>query len=327
MRIMRSLVILLFTFHALLGNKAFADQQMASDTSYSSGLYRSQLGYRDNGILGLLNVTAGFVTAQKDYSTYLVYDEDGNEHPLEQNKRLEHTLLAGLEVQTSMLGLYISGNYMLSDSPLRSYGYSLGADFSPNNGISLIEISYTKMAQHAPESFVVNPDTFETIHLPSLVHADEIKLTYTQAVNEIVKYEIEASTVHREEERPRSYGLGLALAVGLSDHLFLKQGIKKYWDVHQELKTDRGYFDLASADVELAYEPIYNAYISASYGFQFEAEQDPRNKLEKHDGCEFFGLSAGYKKDSTAYRLLLLESLPKQAHPELTIGIGSTYFF
>jgi hypothetical protein len=301
---------------------AMADEQVSLDASLNESP-SVRASYRHNGILNALNLSALLNTTYADYTEYLIYNNVGEPSKLGY-KTVEVSTGMGAELQLPMVTLYANGGGLLNNSPMRSYGYSVGGDFSPNQQLTVIGLQHSYLLRKTPSSWVARPDDFKMVLLPSTVHATEERIKFTQALNENVKIGVDLMTVLHKDARPRSYGVAVKLGVAITDSVYFKQVTTKFWDSEQKLNYDRGYFRLDHTDLELGYEPTYNLLLSAAYSFQLEGEFDPRSNKYKSVGSNGVAGGIRYATGNYEYRMNLTVFKPETETTKLSLGLGIT---
>ena len=99
----------------------------------------------------------------------------------------------------------------------------------------------------------------------------------------------------RREDRPDHYGLEVRNGIGINDRLTARIHTGILRELENELKDDRGRFDIGWVEGSMYWEWSYDYSLEASYGLVFEREHFGDNRGVATIGTDSYGLKLNFK--------------------------------
>lgn len=285
---------------------AFSQRIATSAEGESSQGTRETLSYTADGLAGHWSLQGALSRVAADYDTIQVRDRNGNLGPLstQASGQGEYLLQAGLQWNKGDDKLGASGTATLSSSPFPAQSGSAFYERALASQTSRIRLQGSWAKQGQPVDYYTDSN-FSTQQRPVEVNASALRLSLEQLMSERWKVGFEVSTGIRIEDRPRNWGAEIKQAYALTDYWFIQlRGGGAFEPQNQNLKNERGYFDIAYGELQATYEPIYDLLITLSYGLVVEHEALPVARSTSQVGSDQFGMEVSYRWGEFDFRLL-----------------------
>ena len=157
-------------------------------------------------------------------------------------------------------------------------------------------VQASQTESHRPSSTFLDRD-FRTKYRPVKVVADTAQATVEQIIGERNKVALALSTAAATAERPSNVGSRIQTATAILDTLFFKTDLSTQREQRNSpLMNERGYFDLQSGALGVAYEPWYDILLECEGGYMHEGEMDPRVHEKRALISRSLGLGASIKR-------------------------------
>ena len=234
--------------------------------------------------------------AKKDYSNFLIRNQQGEEIPLSDTfEQEEYTGSVSISYQKgkdSVSGL-IAGS--LSDSPFSFNAAALSYDRIFLNKKRIIGARVIASSKEQPGSTYIDPSTLETKDRPTKLNFNRYELNWNEAFSQ--NWRLRTTTFYgtRRADRPDHYGLELRNGVGVLDSLTFRVHTGFLNERRTELKDDRGYLGSFWAETSLYWEFQYDYSLEAAYGFMMERESFEDSRGSASIGTDSYGLKFNYK--------------------------------
>ncbi len=228
---------------------------------------------------------------QVDYSDYIIIDQFAAESRLSDivDHDLEYYVDNTFEYSKYGLTVGISLFGHVSESPFKTRGAALRITQDFYNKTSTIGGELTLSRTDMPINFSA------TDQRPTHIDLDYTKIFYQQVLGPSSKVRLNLITGRRKQDRPRNYGVIGEYGHAISDALYSQLKLAYIKESQRsELLDERGYFSLASAQLLLTYEPVYDLLLSASYSLCRETEDDPRTHNRNQVGVDTYGMGIRY---------------------------------
>ena len=241
--------------------------------------------------------TIGFSvdSAKKDYSSFLLRDEEGNETPLADTfDQIEFSGSASVSYQKGQNAYSLLIGKSLNESPFSFIGGSLSYNYISLNKKRILGVKVVGSVKKQPKSTYIDPNNFQTRSRPEQLTA----LRYETNWNEALSQKWRVNTIlffgTRKEDRPDHYGSEIRNGYGLSDELTFRVHTGFLRERKTELKDDRGHFTALWAEGGLYWELTYDLALEASYGLVIEREKFLDSRYTKI-GTDSYGLKLKYE--------------------------------
>ncbi|MBF0361869.1 MAG: hypothetical protein HQK49_12705 [Oligoflexia bacterium] len=239
----------------------------------------------------------GVLSIEKPYyDEQIIMNENGQKKSLSEleSNRVVPSLSNTLEYidKNQLISTTISST--LNKSPYRQLSGTFGYTHFFFLRTTEIGIEASYLQQKQPRTFFINND-FRLEQRPETIYANQLKIFWEQILSSDFKVKTEIQSSERKKERPRNFGAEVSLALFLSDRLFsIFKGNYITEGKSQTLHDERGYFSLYGADLQITYEPIYDLFVSSTYGICIEEEKDTRSNFRQWVGTDTYGLGGKY---------------------------------
>ncbi|MBK9294945.1 MAG: hypothetical protein IPM57_10995 [Oligoflexia bacterium] len=235
-----------------------------------------------------------------DYSFLELLDRNGQKTKLSPNYNSQ--MQTEIRLSYSKGEHYVGTGFFghISQSPYQTQGALIEYEKSFFNKTTLIGGQYSFFDQKKPEDYFNDRDGFFKAR-PLIVNANQALIYYEQVLSEKLKLRTQISTAHKIQERPRNYGGEVKLGYAFTNKLFGTLASSYFWEPNnQPLLNERGYFQAYINQLELTVEPIYDFFVSLSYGFSAEIESDPRSQTTTQVGFDQYSLGLKYNLKSVS---------------------------
>lgn len=255
---------------------------------------RSTIGLSTDKMGKGFSIDSRMILDTPDYSSVLLRNNTGANTTLNSPNKNEYQ--AELKLNWAKTTHTASASYFghLSSSPFETRGVSLEFIESFFEKTTMTGIQTTYFDQKRPTDFFLDKDLFYKKR-PTEIHAFEMAGTLEQVLNERSKILAKISTSKKYEERPRNYGGEIKGAYALTSRSFASLKTGYYGESMAEtLQNERGYFSAFISQAELTLEPIYDFWVSFSYGLSIERENDPRILTSTQVAIDNYGMGLRY---------------------------------
>lgn len=257
---------------------------------------------------GLVNnkfrIRTGYLSSWTDLSSYWITERNGGQtHLADTFDGHQHSMAIGGDWLQKDLTLSLDINGTISETPLDQRQALFSIKKTNIQSGSDIEVSYSLTKQSRPISYFTDPDDFSTKASAPYLNPSVLKILYGKIITEKLKTSSFLLIGQRPEDRPNHFGMGFHSAYLLNDYLALHSGLELYAeDKRIALVDSRGYFDLFSANIGIAFEPAYRWLIRAGVGTSVETETERGTVPRQLVGTDSAQLTIEYRKS----KILLL---------------------
>lgn len=243
-----------------------------------------------------LNLSAN--SMERDLGDYNLVRRDGSVTSLgETFDGQEQMAKLGVDYVKGAVTIATEFSQTMNKSPLSQKQTSLSLAYQFFKTGSQLTLSHVRATQEQPQSYYVDPDSFETKQRATQLNPAITKLSYDQILGERVKSQFHILSGQRPEDRPGHLGAGMRMAYAMGDTWALHAGAETLRESRSDsLKDSRGYFSLNEFDFGVALEPLYNLVIRASVGTAIEKESARGSLPQQTVGTDKLDLLVEYRK-------------------------------
>ena len=233
--------------------------------------------------------------AKKDYSNFLVRDQNGEESPLSDVfNGEEYTGSIAISYQkgkNSVSGLIASS---LNDSPFffRATALSYNREFLNKKRTLGARIAISSKEQ--PASTYIDPNTLVTKDRATQLNSNRYELNWSEILNQNWRLHTIAFYGTRRADRPDHYGLELRNGIGIKDTLTFRVHTGFLSERRTELKDDRGYFGILWGETSVYWEFAYDYFLEVAYGLTLERESFQDSRGSAVIGTDSYGLKLNH---------------------------------
>ncbi len=235
--------------------------------------------------------------AKKDYSNFLLRDEDGKETPLSRTFDQK-------EYAMNLSAIYQKGKNSYTALVARSFGSSpfsfLAGSFAYNRSLlnkkRSLGFRLSSITKDQPASTYIDPTkNLETKNRPRNLTSFRYEANWSEVLNAKWKVNTLLFFGTRKKDRPHHYGVEIRNGVGLSNELTFRVHTGFLNEATTELKDDRGRFSVLWLEGSFYWEFQYDFSLEASYSFVREKENYEDNRGITALGTDSYGLKLNYE--------------------------------
>ena len=236
-----------------------------------------------------------FDIAKKDYSSFLLRNENGVETPLSDTfDGRESTGSVALSYQKGPHSVAALVASSLSESPFFSVGASIAYNHIFLNKKRILGGKFIYSKKDQPSSTYIDPRTLENKTRSPELNSFRYEFSWNEAFSQRWRMNTILFYGTRREDRPDHYGVELRNGLGISDTLTARLHTGALNEMRTGLKDDRGYFRILWVESSLYYELNYDYSVELSYGLTMEKE-DFDNGQEANVGTDSYGIKLNYE--------------------------------
>ena len=233
--------------------------------------------------------------AKRNYSHFLIRDEDGRETPLSETfDKVEYSSTVGATYQKSRNSFDISLAKSLGDTPFPFWAGSLAYDKTFANKTRVLGLAISTIDKKRPLSTYIDLKTFQQKRKPTEIQTLRGSVRWSEVFTDWWKAEMIAS-YGTTSARPDHYGLEIKNGFGLTHEILLKTHAGFIQETDGELRDDRGLFDVLWAESSLWWELESDYSLEAVYGYVVEREKYPLGRGDTILGSDSYGLKFNYE--------------------------------
>ena len=279
-------------FDSKRGSVDIFDSERGGDSSD----YQMRFGGQWENIVRYWTTQFNFDVAKRDYSNFLLRDEEGREFPLKETfEGNEYSSSVSFAYQKGENSFDISLAKSFGDTPFPFWAWSLGYDKMFANKTRYLGLKVSFIDKERPLTTYIDLETFRQKSRPLKTQTWRGSVRWSEVFTDWWKADIVALYGMTREERPDHYGLEVKNGFGITHEILLKTHSGFIRERDEELKDDRGRFDMLWAESALWWEFKPDYSIEVLYSFVKERERYPLGKGDAILGTDSYGLKFNHE--------------------------------
>lgn len=205
----------------------------------------------------------------------LITNRRGVERPYSDLSGDRDSVKLGLDISRAIgqAQVHVTGSSTLGADAFASRSFGFGAQWNSFEYGLRAELEFQRTIAERPETAYLRG--YRTEFRPPKTTSDITTLALEQLILERTKVRLEAIALDNRTERPLALGARGRVAHALTDSIFVEGSARYLRELrNEELKNDRGYFDLRDFSIGASYEPILDLVFESEVGVQYEFEKD-----------------------------------------------------
>ena len=263
----------------------------------------SVLGTFKNVYFKNTELSIGVDVIDTDYSQFELRDKEFEAYTLGETR--SHVVAkAGVSYNKGRHEAALSAAIPANSSPYTSTQFAAKYSLGFFNKTTVLDFAASAQRNKRPVDFYLDINTFEFFGRPQTVHNENYSMAITQVFSKYTKGKLTAIYNPKNEERVGYWGFDYTQYISLTDRLYTALSYGQFDDfTNQTRQHDLGYFKSQAMRAKLSYEAIYDLWLSASYTYSNQTEDNDFYDRRTILRSDIYEASVNYQFDNSKIEL------------------------